>query len=311
MEKKSNEMTSNIILASDTHLNVAYAYETNTIGDYDVYMPTLLNYANVNLGAFATIINGDVLTEQSGVSTKSDIEWLMHDTRRQFIDNTIFVLGNHDDMSLLPGAEVTDKKKFNAWMNGGKTGINFSTDYEPYFYTDDTIGQCRHIILNSHDGDGKKIGLYKFGEEQLKWLVYALQTTPKNYSVVCYCHISPKESKDMKKDGGNHIINGDAVHSIFLAYKNRTKGSIPLGEGNPIVVDFTACEGFFAGCVSGHEHEDYHKVTDGINYVIEDSAKRDKHDAFTLLSVDGKNRRIRFKRMAFSGGARQDLELQY
>ena len=320
VEKKSNEMTSKIVLASDTHLNVYYDYETNTIGDYAVYMPTILNYANVNLGAFATIINGDVLTEKTGVSKKTDIEWLMHDTRRQFIDNTLFVLGNHDDMSLLQGVEeVTDKKKFNAWMNGGKTGINFATDYEPYFYADDTVGQCRHICLNSHDVEGKKIHQFKFGEEQLKWLIYALETTPKNYSVVCYCHVSPKISKDMKKNGGNDIINGDAVHSIFLAFREGSKGTVPLNGGKELPVDFKGYKGLFAGCISGHEHEDYEETIEGVNYIVEDTTgPRDcrdgrcvYHDKFTLLSVDGKNRRIRFDRLAFNGGAREDLVMEY
>ena len=319
VEAKRNEMTSIVTVACDVHINPSYAENTNTVGDKDIYCPKLLNYANANIGGFATIMNGDTLTEKEHVDTTNMFHWLMDDTRKMFNENTMFVMGNHDDMSLQPEVKAgrvpaITLEEYNLHMNKGKTGINFSTNNQPYYYADDTVGQCRHIILNSHDGPGLKQMLFKFGAEQLKWLVYALNTTPRNYSIAVYCHVSPMIGEEAVKPSVGPILR--PLHDILAHYTQRKSGTVQV-DGTPIPYDFTLAQGFLAVCYSGHDHADLNDKIDGVNYVIDRNFSdwQNPNDTyyFSYLQIDTKNRQVRVKRMNFGARStsRTDLTLQF
>lgn len=270
-----------IVHVPDAHLRPHDDIVTSTIESYNIYVSKFINWTNKNINAFATICNGDTMTESEKIKRKELLISQGIDIRRMFSENTLFVLGNHDDGSLLSDSEFLTKTEFNEIFNFGKKGISFNSSYEPYFLTDDTIGKCRHIILNTHDGEGRKIGLFKIGLEQIKWLINTLKSTP-NLSICLWCH-TPLNTQT------NNVINNEQVRQILKDYKDRNKGSVIVDNTN-IGYDFSNSKGFIAGVISGHEHYDKNEIIDGINYINDKSV--DSNYNISIIITDLENRKL-------------------
>ena len=288
--------TSVIVHAPDIHIRPYDNIETSTIQSYNIYTPKFINWVNKNINAFVTICNGDTMTESNKVKTKELLMLQGTDIRRMFSENTLFVLGNHDDGSLLGDSEYLTKTEFNNIFNYGKQGISFNSVYEPYYIADDTIGKCRHIILNTHDGEGRKIGLFKIGVEQIRWLVNALKSTP-NFSICLWCHTPLNIQTD-------DVVNSTQVKQILRDYKNRVQGNV-IVEGVKIEYDFTKCKGLIAGVISGHEHIDNNIVIDGINYINDKNFGSEFN--ISIVISDLENRKLRVLR----NNNRENLTLDF
>lgn len=288
--------TSVIVHAPDIHIRPYDDIESSTIESYNIYTPKFINWANKNINAFATICNGDTMTESNKVKTKELLKLQGTDIRRMFSENTLFVLGNHDDGSLLQDSEYLTKTEFNDIFNFGKQGISFNSVYEPYYIADDTMGKCRHIILNTHDGEGRKIGLFKIGVEQINWLINALKSTP-NFSICLWCHTPLNTQTD-------EVINSTQVKQILRDYKNRSQGNVVV-DGVNIEYDFTKCKGLIAGVISGHEHIDNNVVIDGINYINDKNFGNDFN--ISIVITDLENRKLRVLR----NNTRENLTLDF
>lgn len=297
-KSKINRNSSIVVHGCDTHIRPLEDESTSTLNSYNIYAPKVLNYINKNIGAFATICNGDTMTESNSVKTKDLLKLQGTKIRRMYNENTVFVLGNHDDGSLLEDSEFLTKEEFNEIFNFGKLGIVNSYGLQPYFYSDDIIGRCRHIFLNTHDGEGRKIGLFNIGVNQIKWLIDILNNTG-SMSICIWCHAPLCDNVT------NKVQNVEIIRNILSAYKQRNKIAISL-NGETINVDFSKSTGLIAGVISGHEHCDYQQVIDGINYIID-------KDFYTGLSasvyiIDHTFRKLNVLRM---GENRKDLMLNY
>ena len=297
-KSKINRNSSVVVHSCDTHIRPLEDEATSSIDSYNVYAPKVLNYINKNIGAFATICNGDTMTESNTVKTKDLLKLQGTKIRRMFSENTVFVIGNHDDGSLLEDSEFLTKEEFNEIFNFGKLGIVNSYGLQPYFYSDDIVGRCRHIFLNTHDGEGRKIGLFNIGVNQIKWLIDVLNNTG-SMSICLWCHAPLCDNVT------NKVQNVEIIRNILSTYKQRNKIAISL-NGEVINVDFSKSTGLIAGVISGHEHSDYQQVIDGINYIID-------KDFYTGLSasiyiIDHTFRKLNVLRM---GENRKDLMLNY
>ena len=297
-KSKMNKDSSIIVHAADAHIRPLEDESTSSIDSYNVYAPKVLNYINKNIGAFATICNGDTMTESNSVKTKEMLKLQGTKIRRMYNENTVFVLGNHDDGSLLEDSEFLTKEEFNEIFNFGKLGIVNSYGLQPYFYSDDIIGRCRHIFLNTHDGEGRKIGLFNIGVNQIKWLIDVLNNTG-SMSICIWCHAP------LCDNVSNNVQNVEIIRNILSAYKQRNKIELSL-NGEIINIDFSKSIGLIAGVISGNEHYDYQQVIDGINYIID-------KDFYTGLSssvyiIDHTFRKLNVLRM---GENRTDLILGY
>ena len=297
-KSKINKDSSIVVHAPDTHIRPLEDETTSSVNSYNIYAPKVVNYINKNIGAFATICNGDTMTESYSVKTKELLKLQGTKIRRMYNDNTVFVLGNHDDGSLLEDSEYLTKEEFNEVFNFGKLGIVNSYGLQPYFYTDDICGRCRHIFLNTHDGEGRKIGLFNIGVNQIKWLIDVLNNTG-TMSLCIWCHAPLCDNVT------NKVQNVEIIRNILSAYKQRNKITISL-NGETINVDFSKSTGLIAGVISGHEHYDYQEVIDGINYIID----KDFYSGLnaSVYIVDYTFRKLNVIRM---GKDRQDLKMDY
>lgn len=297
-KSKINKDSSIVVHVPDSHIRPLEDETTSSIDSYNIYAPKVVNYINKNIGAFATICNGDTMTESNSVKTKELLSLQGTKIRRMYNENTVFVLGNHDDGSLLEDGEFLTKEEFNSIFNFGKLGIVNSHGLQPYFYTDDICGRCRHIFLNAHDGDGRKIGLFNIGVNQIKWLIDVLNNTD-SMSICLWCHAP------LCNNVTNMVQNVEIIRNILSAYKHRNKIAISL-NGEIINVDFSRKTGLIAGVISGHEHKDYQEVIDGVNYIID----KDFYSGLnaSVCIIDYTFRKLNVIRM---GENRQDLILDY
>lgn len=212
-----------------------------------------------------------------------------------------FAVGNHDDNRYGNRASgnvmnqfIEPHEMYSIVTSPSKAfGIKENEDDKNMYYYYDLPGKnFRIFVLNCFDtpytstnGAMDYIDKGGYRAKQINWLISALQSTPNDYHVAFFQHVSL--GTGYNDSNLNYVYNTDIVQGIVGAYKNGSSYaktsthkdfavSVNVTFNRPHVVAFVA---------NGHHHADRLKVVNGINNLSINLSNPDSRQAYwgTLL----------------------------
>lgn len=185
----------------------------------------------------------------------------------------IYVQGNHDRHIVQP---ILTEKSYNNIVNRchqNDPHYHFGNSGS-YFYVDFEAKKVRVIVLDDYDIGADHDEEYNhnagFRQNQLEWLVTTALNTPDGWQALVLVHQSP--APDFPEN--DRAINSDQLMQILKAYVEGTSvhitaRDVTYNDGTfdvDLTTNFTK-PGTIVAVMSGHAHNDYNKLIDGINYI--------------------------------------------
>lgn len=229
--------------------------------------PALLKYLGKHTAINKTIFGGDFgNTYDPSDTDKTMEEWM--DIMREWklavrdIPNHHSVVGNHDrgDGENIPAID-TDKELYGFLFAPEETNdIVRGGDF--FYYIDDVNERTRYLYMDT--------GLCEnwFSDEQCKFFIEALKTTPVGWHIVAASHIWFVYASTSTPTVGSVPANIQKVLKLFDDYNARATGSVTIkSESN--AYDFSDCGAKVEFCIGGHTHVDYVFASDnGIPVIL-------------------------------------------
>jgi hypothetical protein len=242
----------------------AFLFYTDAHWGYGSGMsPNLLKYLGKHTAINKTIFGGDFGNTYDGTDKTMD-EWM--EIMRSWklavrdIPNHHSVVGNHDrgDGGKLSAID-TDKELYGFLFAPEETSdIVRGGDF--FYYIDEPSERTRYLYLNT--------GLCDFSDEQCKFAIEALKTTPAGWHIVAVSHIWFMYDDTSTPTVGSVPTNIQKVLNLFDAYNARATGSMTI-ESESNIYDFTDCGAWVEFCIGGHTHVDYNFTsTSGIPVIL-------------------------------------------
>lgn len=221
--------------------------------------PALLTYLIRNTSMTKTKFGGDIIGDPSTL-THETVKHLYSEWRRRIAElNQDSVLGNHDNLhkrrddgdiaNIVYSFLLAPEEKPNRVMGG---------DF--YYYIDEPCEKTRYLHLDS--------GRHSLSDDETKFIIEALTSTPDGWHVVVISHIWFQYSAVATPTVGSINTYMQKALDLFDAYNARRSGSVTM-VSTALSYNFTSCGGKVEFCIGGHIHVDHDVAsTGGIPVII-------------------------------------------
>ena len=221
--------------------------------------PLLLKYLHQNTSMNKVNFGGDIVGDPSSF-THNHIKYV-YEWRKAIegLPNHHSVIGNHDNYH--KGRNDSDVANMvYSFLLASEESADMVMGEDFYYYIDNPCEKTRYLYLDS--------GRYSLSDNETKFIIDALTTTPNNWHIIVISHIWFQYTSASDPTVGNLNASMQKALDLFDAYNARQSGSVTMvSVANSY--NFTSCGGKVEFCIGGHIHVD-HEVysTNGIPVII-------------------------------------------
>lgn len=237
------ETINRLMAASEDQATFLWYSDVHWQQNYKI-SPSLLKYIGDNTYIDKTVFGGDLAT--TGNELENLLEW--REAVRD-VKNHHSVIGNHDNVSAVLPSEET---RYDFLIAPERTPDMVQPGDTLYYYIDDPQEKTRYLYLST--------GRMWVMEDELRFVVDSLNSTPAGWRVVVFSHIWFQYADTTTPTVGSVPDYCQELMRMFDRYNARQSGINPLCM---VPYDFTNGQGEVVLCVGGHTHIDYDFRTEG------------------------------------------------
>lgn len=211
-------------LNTSTYIKPLVISHISDIHGSNINMENFINFTNQIAPIKIGIITGDIMEH----NTTSDYEYFIKSLRKS--QKPIYITpGNHDvGETSDPQLILNNTEVYKRYISP----INIKIDNQtPYYYEDIDESKVRIISIYDFESNSSYNGMYKsnicYSNEQIKWLITTLETTPQDFGIIIMKHIP--ECKVII-NSTNTFQNRSMIESNFPFINGIKNGGTPIAD---------------------------------------------------------------------------------